>query len=215
MTGASLSGLFLCEGTSDEPLADIVEYLFAERDRRLILSRPNLEAFSKIGHDVESKLIAGSQLMDKPFDLAVVHRDADNAGWRARRDEIEQAMTGSEVECGLIPIIPVRMTEAWLLLDEQEIRDVAGNPNGSFNIDLPGINEVERIADPKARLRDCLLQAANVRGRRRRTVSTRFPQHRRQLLERLDKTGPISRLPSWRMLIEDVEACIKIFDHLG
>jgi hypothetical protein len=209
VTGVAMSGLFVCEGTSDQPLADIVEYLFAERGRTLRLSRPNFAVLKGVDRDVRSKLVAGSRLMDDgPFDIAVVHRDADNAGWQNRRNEIEQAITLAEIECGCIPVIPIRMTEAWLLLDEQEIRDVAGNPNGRNDIALPEIHEVEGVANPKALLQYCLLEAASVRGRRRQTATTRFPQHRRQLLQRLDMHGPVTRLSSWKMLIEDVEGCI-------
>ncbi len=208
MTGAALSGLFVCEGTSDQPLADIVEYLFAERGRTLRLSKPDFTVLRAVRRDVRSKLVAGARLMDAPFDVAVVHRDADNAGWEERRDEIEQAITLAGIECGCIPVIPIRMTEAWLLLDEQEIRDVAGNPNGHNAIPLPKIHEVEGVANPKVLLQHCLLQAASVRGRRRQTAATRFPQHRRQLLERLDMHGPVTRLSSWKMLVEDVEGRI-------
>jgi hypothetical protein len=203
-----LSGLFVCEGTSDFPLADIVELLYAERGLRLRLSRPDYEALRGVRHDVESRLIAGAQLMDTDFDLAVVHRDADNAGWQARRQEIVQAHASSKVECNIVPIIPITMTEAWLLLDEQAIRDVAGNPNGRVDLSLPKLHEVERLADPKAKLRECLLLAANERGRRRQNIARRFSQNRAQLLERLDINGPVSRLESWLKLIADIEGCI-------
>jgi hypothetical protein len=204
-----LSGLYICEGSSDLPLADIVEYLYAERGRELQLSRPDYATLRGVGRDVRSKLVAGAQLMDGPFNLAVVHRDADQAGWQARRAEIEDALATSEIECGLTPVIPITMTEAWLLLDEQEIRVVAGNPNGRAPISLPKRHEVEGIADPKALLRECLLQAASMRGRRRETVSKRFPQHRAQLLERLDIHGPVTGLSSWQSLIADVERCAE------
>lgn len=209
MNPVPLSGLYICEGSSDYPLASIVEYLYAERGRTLQLSRPDYDALRGVGRDVRSKLVAGAQLMDGPFNLAVVHRDADRAGWQKRRSEIECALEASAINCGLIPIIPITMTEAWLLLDEQEIRHVAGNPNGRASLSLPKTHEVEGIADPKALLRECLLQAASVRGRRRETVAKRFSQHRAQLLERLDIHGPVTELSSWRMLIADVENCIE------
>ncbi|MEU8269208.1 hypothetical protein AB0B89_18840 [Sphaerisporangium sp. NPDC049002] len=204
MTGKPLSGLFIAEGTSDLPLSDIVEFLFAERGQSLRLSKPDFDALKKVRKDVESKLIAGAQLTGKPFDLAVIHRDADNAGWQARLSEVQSAVLSSGVPCELIPVIPIRMTEAWLLLDESEIRKVAGNPNGRENLGLPKIREVEGIADPKGLLRDCLMKAASVRGRKRQTAATRFPQHRRQLLERLDLQGPVAQLSSWKKLVSDI-----------
>jgi hypothetical protein len=206
---APLSGLYVCEGSSDVPLADIVEFLYAERGCALRLSRPNFEALRGVRRDVKSKLVAGARLIDEPFNLAVVHRDADRAGWQERRDEIESALTASGVVCDLIPVIPITMTEAWLLLDEQEIREVAGNPNGREVLSLPKTHEAERVADPKALLRECLLQAASARGRRRQTVASRFSQHRAQLLQRLDINGPVTQLTSWKMLIADIDRCVE------
>lgn len=209
MNSAPLSGLYVCEGSSDEPLADIVEFLYAERGRVLRLSRPNFEALRGVRRDVKSKLVAGARLIDAPFDIAVVHRDADRAGWQERRREIERALADSGTVCDLIPVIPVTMTEAWLMLDEQEIREVAGNPNGREVLALPKTHEAERIADPKALLRQCLLQAASTRGRRRQTIASRFSQHRAQLLQRLDIHGPVTQLTSWKMLIADIDRCIE------
>ena len=209
MSGRPLSGLFVCEGTSDQPLADIVEYLFVERDVTLRLSRPDFSVMDRVGRDVGSKLLTGSRLMGKPIDVAVVHRDADSAGRDSRCNEIQRAVEASEIGCNFVPIIPVKMTEAWLLLNEREIRIVAGNPNGRDDISLPRASEVERIADPKHRLQDCLSRAASARGRRRDTISKRFPQHRRQLLERLNLHGPITTLSSWRALVQDIEEFIS------
>jgi hypothetical protein len=199
----------MCEGTSDQPLADIVEYLFAERNVTLRLSRPDFSALPRVKKDVRSKVIAGAALMGSSFDLAVVHRDADNAGWDARQKEILDATLASGVECTPIPVIPVRMTEAWLLLDEQIIRTVAGNPNGTDGIPLPKLKDVESVPDPKSLLRECLLHAASPRAHRRQTVDRRFYQHRRRLLELLDPHGPIVQLTGWSKLITDIDNYIE------
>ncbi|MEU4829582.1 hypothetical protein [Streptosporangium sp. NPDC023615] len=211
----TLSGLFIAEGSSDLPLAAIVEFLFAERGRNVRLSTPNYESLQKVDKDVRSKLVAGARLMGKPFDVAVVHRDADNAGRQARCDEIVRAVASSGVSCALVPVIPVKMTEAWLLLDEGEIRKVAGNPNGREDLGLPKIHEVEGLSDPKSFLRECLVRAASVRGRKRQAAVSRFPQHRRQLLERLDLEGPVTRLSGWKSLIDDIERFIDSCSRQG
>ncbi|WP_331716400.1 hypothetical protein [Micromonospora chokoriensis] len=108
-----------------------------------------------------------------------------------------------------MPVIPVRMTEAWLLLDETAIRQVAGNPRGRMDLGLPKHHEVESVANPKQILSTCLLKAAGETGRRRDAVAKRFNQHRRQLLERLEPTGAIVRLESWARLVADVDEVVK------
>ncbi|BCB88018.1 hypothetical protein Psuf_053310 [Phytohabitans suffuscus] len=158
----------------------------------------------KVAKDVGSRIRAGSELVGEQVDVIVVHRDADNAGAATRRTEIEGALRGNNLASALVPVIPVRMTEAWLLLDETAIRRVAGNPRGKNDLGLPKVHQAESVADPKELLNQCLLAAANVTGRRRDSLRKRFSQNRRQLLERLDRNGPITQLPSWRILVSDI-----------
>lgn len=54
-----------------------------------------------------------------------------------RRTEIVNALPAETTRH--IPVIPVRMTEAWLLGHELSIRSAAGNPNGSENLELPDL----------------------------------------------------------------------------
>ena len=106
-----------------------------------------------------------------PCDLLFVHRDAEGVPHRSRVEEIEIAM--QEVRAvhegaGLPPhvvVVPVRMTEAWLLFDEAAIRRAAGNPNGRVSLQLPP-GDPEEIADPKQLLHDLLRTASELGGRR-------------------------------------------------
>ncbi|MEU4160966.1 hypothetical protein [Actinoplanes sp. NPDC026670] len=205
MTEQSYSGIFIGEGSSDMPISEIVESLFFDRGITLHLSKPDFGLLGKVAKDVRSRILAGEKLNDGRVDLIVVHRDADNAGIEARRAEISNAAEAIESSPTILPVIPVRMTEAWLLLDEQAIRTVAGNPRGRADLELPKWHEVESHADPKNLLNECLLKAADVSGRRRERIAKRFNQNRRQLLERLDKDGPVTKLGSWKNLVHDIE----------
>ncbi|WP_326640969.1 DUF4276 family protein [Streptosporangium sp. NBC_01755] len=209
MNARSFAGLFIAEGSSDLPLADLVEALFVDRGVTLRLSKPDFSLLGKIPKDVRSRVTAGMKLLRDPVDLVVVHRDSDNVGHEIRRTEIEKAVREAGVVSSVVPVIPVRMTEAWLLLDEDGIRQVAGNPRGRHDLRLPRVHEVEGVADPKQMLQQCLITAADVVGRRHDRVTKRFFQHRRQLLERLDCAGPVSRLPSWKRLVADVDAVVE------
>ena len=202
------NGLFVAEGTSDHPLADIVESLFISRGVDVNLSRPDFSRLEKVKKDVASRVTAGCELLAATPEVVVVHRDADNAGLTARREEIVAAVAECAPSSIVVPVIPIRMTEAWLLLDEEAIRFVAGNPRGREPLGLPKRHEVERVSDPKERLRNCLLDAASVTGRRRTQLARRFPENRRQLLERLDPDGPVTSLPSWIELSRSVETIV-------
>ena len=89
---------------------------------------------------------------------------------------------------------------AWLLLDEDAIRVVAGNPNGTRDLGLPSAAGSRAIADPKRRLRDALVVAADCTGRRLDIFKRRFNEHRRLLLERLDLCGPVTGLEAMQAL---------------
>ncbi|GGL97360.1 MULTISPECIES: DUF4276 family protein [Micromonospora] len=212
MTDRPYSGLFVSEGTSDLPLADLVESLFVGAGASVRLSKPDYSLLPKVSKDVRSRVQAGLKLVGGTVDLIVVHRDADNAGHHARQQEIRTAVQPIGGTAALVPVIPVRMTEAWLLLDETAIRQVAGNPRGRVDLGLPKHHQVESIADPKELLRTCLVRASEAGGRRREAVGKRFNQHRRQLLERLDPQGPVVRLDSWARLVDDVDRTIKTWD---
>ncbi|MFN0089482.1 MAG: hypothetical protein ACKVWR_04305 [Acidimicrobiales bacterium] len=144
----------------------------------------------------------------REFDLVFVHRDAENQSPQLRRDEIERGRHAAGLEGPVVPVVPVRMTEAWLLLDEQAIRRVAGKPSGRVPLDLPAARDVERIADPKQILRAALLAASGAAGRRREQFVRDFGRHRALLLERLDPTGPVSTLAAWRQLCADVAGAL-------
>ena len=73
--------------------------------------------------------------------MLFVHRDADSsqesssAGPERRYDEVARAVADASYDGAWVGIVPVRMTEAWLLLDESAIRRVAGRPHGDEPLD--------------------------------------------------------------------------------
>jgi len=100
-----------------------------------------------------------------PCDVLFVHRDAEAQPSDLRREEIANALRGTSVRH--IPVVPVRMTEAWLLADEKAIRSAASNPNGRENLNLPDIRRLEDLPNPKRVLHDALTIASGLSARRR------------------------------------------------
>ena len=196
--------LFICEGSSDAPLADHIQRLLIQDGQ----PDPNGEAWHH-GRRVADKIRQGLNAADS-LDLLFVHRDADNAGAEARYREIEAAVR-DVVQDGMswIGVVPVRMTEAWLLLDEAAIRNVVGKPGGRAPLDLPAPRHAERVADPRERLKDALLTASGNRGRRRRRFDREFPRLRRRLLQDLPIGGELERLESWTRFRDDTIAASR------
>ena len=85
-----------------------------------------------------------------PCDLLFVHRDAESAPIEEREAEIRKALEKSSVDSvRVVCVVPVRMQEAWLLIDEAALRRAAGNPNGTQPLAMPDVQKLEELADPK------------------------------------------------------------------
>lgn len=206
----TIRAVFVPEGSSDAPLGGIIRELFRREELQVDVIVPEFSRLSEsVKKDVGSKVRAALRLVDGEIDLFIIHRDADGPDCSPRRLEIEAALEEVEREIGgcllRVPLVPIHMTEAWALLDEQAIREVSGNPNGRVSLSLPSVRECERRSDPKALLRDALVLASEERGRRLERVKRDFGEHRRRLLERLDPDGPVSMTSSWLNLVADIQ----------
>lgn len=192
--------IFLADGPSDEPLGEHLESLCARRDLAVRVTTPDLRLLPRPpGRRVADRLEAILKLGDVP-DVLFVHRDAEGQDPEQRFAEVAQAVARINEGLPAVAVVPVRMTEAWLLLDEQSIRDVAGRPNSTVDLGLPPISRIEDQPDPKSALERALDLASGLAGRRRDRFRQRFPQHRRTLLQRLDIDGPIHQLKAWQAL---------------
>ena len=145
---------------------------------------------------------------ESEYDLIFVHRDADAAGYEARTREIIEASANIALNENQVPIVPVRATEAWILLDEAAIRRVAGKPRGRQPLNLPRPSRVEHLADPKGALERALVAASGSSGNRLRKFRNRFGQHRRILLEQLPIGGALDHVPAWIRLREAVSVLV-------
>lgn len=196
----------LVDGSSDEPLGNHVAAMARPHGVALVVVTPPFDRMHKPpGKRVTARLERILQ-DDDQFDCLVVHRDAERDSVATRVDEIKTAAASAGVRWPTIPVIPVRMTEAWLLLDEQAIRDVAGRPRGTAPLDLPSHANAESDPNPKLTLQRALATASGLSGRRLRKFTRDFPAYRRQLLDRLDRDGPVRLLHGWRALDQATQA---------
>jgi len=198
----------LCDGSSDRSLLPILTWLLEQyitgsavvsrwADFRMVPSPPRALA-ARIGMAVELR----------PCDMLFVHRDAERASRSDRVSEIRKAQVESRnPRFPAVCVVPVRMTEAWLLFDEAAIRKAAGNPRGRVELELPDPREVERIPDPKALLH-CLLARASDLGRRR---SSTFPIRiaAARLAEMIPDFTPLRQLPAFSAMEQELRQLIQ------
>jgi len=140
-----------------------------------------------------------------PCDVLFVHRDAEAQPAEMRREEITNALRWTDVPH--VPVIPIRMTEAWLLGDEFAIRSAAGNPNGVMSLNLPDLRRLEDLPDPKRILFDTLTAACGLNARRRATLPVRQMAH--LIPNYIDDYSRLNTLRAFRTLQEDVGRLVE------
>jgi hypothetical protein len=132
-------------------------------------------------------------------ELLFVHRDAEAAPLHERRAEIP--LIGARI----VRVVPVRMTEAWLLFDEGAIRLAAGRPHGREPVGLPPVRRLDRLADPKRALAVSMLAACGTpRGRRRERASRDEPQWCERVAARVADFAPLRVLPAFQEFEEEL-----------
>lgn len=145
-----------------------------------------------------------------PCDLLFVHRDAESFSLEQRRAELHVILTELQTEGFALPIVcvvPVRMQEAWLVIDESAIRKASGNPEGRVQLALPRPAQVEAIADPKELLFSLLRTASGHRGRRLSKLPVRALRYR--VAELMDDVGMLRVLPAFCALESELHAVIR------
>ena len=209
MGNALLRFLFLSEGSSEAALTPHLEQLCIEAGAAEARGlHPDLGRLPRPpGKRVADQLRAALQ-WEREIDLVFIHRDSDRVPYAQRYQEIHEAVAVVDHALPWVPVIAVQEIEAWLLLDERAIREVAGNPRGKTELGLPKMSAVEVTASPKEILREALARASGHTGRRLDGFRKDFALHRRQLIERLELDGSLTDLPAWKAMVAAVHQVV-------
>ena len=148
-------------------------------------------------------------LRDFPCDVLLVHRDAEKESMETRIMEIEKAVP--KLHPRFVPIVPVHMTEAWLLIDIAAIRRAADNPNGIVPLTIPPIGRLESLPDPKETCNTLLIQASEKSGRRRERFKrpSELGLHRARIAELIRDFSPLKQLPAFCSFCKRVQAACE------
>ena len=142
-----------------------------------------------------------------PCAILFVHRDAEREDLETRVREIAAAAHPSVPH---VPIVPVRMQEAWLLHDETALRQAAGRPKGSAILRLPLVNRIESLPDPKHTLHEALRIASEAKGRRANSFRPSQAAHR--LADLIADWSPLRSLPAFKRLEADTYTALQALD---
>ena len=195
----------LADGTSDRALMPILEWLLNQHFPNLITEG----AFADFRflpcppqrNRLDLRINKAIDLF--PCDILFIHRDAENIPWEKRHEEISSVLKDTVVQgTKPIPVIPVKMTEAWLLFDESAIKTASGNRRGP-TLSLPSLKKVDTLPDPKEVLIKALKDASGLSGRRLARFDERSAVTR--VAELIDDFSPLRALEAFRKLEIDIK----------
>src|SRR5947209_2033943 len=138
------------DGSSDRCLLPILGWVVSQvpalAGRGVVAQFADLRGLDPPPHRLAERIREAFRL--NPCEILFVHRDAEGLALEDRVAEIREAAGVAEIP-SYVPVVPIRMTEAWLLIEETAIRRAAGNPNGKVVLQLPSLQRLERERDPK------------------------------------------------------------------
>lgn len=195
-----VTATLVTDGSSDKLLAPLIELLFSAHTE-LAYQVNCAEGLPPLSSGLKARIDSALELF--PCDFLFVHRDAEGVEASLRQQEIETNWLNSQQTATLICVIPVRMTEAWLIANEAPIRSAAGNPNGTESLGLPALKNIESLPDPKEILFAALKAASGLSASRKRRFNPH--QFRHRVSELTDDLEPLRKLSSFRHLEAQIQ----------
>lgn len=183
----------VADGGTDRTLVPIVEWAIHRLDPEVEILEPEFRKRKGPVKDFLEAYKTGAMIV-------FLHRDAESASLATRLEEFKEV-----VRADIVPMVPIRMTEAWLLIDGPAIAAAAGRP--SAVVSLPAVSQLEALADPKKALEDRLMQAAgNLTGRRRKRFHASIVDKRVNVASLVNDFSPLEQLTGFQRFQSDLAA---------
>jgi len=177
----SIRFTLIADGSSDKALMNIIKWVLDD----LFPTTPNKGTYGDFRmlqkppkKDEVHKQIQFAQHY-YPFDILFYHRDAESNNTTIIEERITEikGQLDAEFNQKIVCIVPVKMMESWLLIDEMAIKKAAGNKNYKNQINLPPINKLETIKEPKEILHNLLKQVSGLKSRRLKNFNVHQAVH--------------------------------------
>lgn len=198
----------VADGSSDRALLPVLTWLLRQHCEGIPIQREfsDLRRLRNPPRDLFQRIDKSMELY--PCDLLFVHRDAEGEPVEKRQEEIRKALERSErgKTLPVVCVVPVRMQEAWLLIDESALKKAAGNPASRQSLSMPEVRELENLPDPKTVLHGLLRQASGLRGRRLKRFHRDLGKCVQLVAEQIGDFGLLRGLTAFREL-ENQVAC--------
>lgn len=153
------------------------------------------------------------------LDVICVHCDADGRSSKKVMNNkinpafqlVENSDKGKMCK-NLVAVIPVQMTEAWMLADFDLLKDEIGTRMSNRELELPvRINQIESLSNPKEKIINALRIAQASKPRRRRKI--KISELYTPLSQKLS-IKELRELPSFRAFEENAREALKRLNYL-
>lgn len=215
-------GLF-CEGRTDARFfVNIIKRTFQEvgcRECHREIDIVDVQNIEIEKSTFENDVIAASRKGVEDFGMSVlcIHTDADAPTDADRFDnKVNPAsakikMMSGEVCKIIVPVVPVQMTEAWMLADKDLLKSRIGATES--NRELGFDKHPEQIGDPKKVINDAIRTVQQERSRRHRNNSDIYALYH-QIGESVSLDS-LRQLPSFRKFEENVRNAFRELKYLN
>lgn len=199
----------LADGRSDKCLLVLLRWMVGTIVRNVNFT----DAFADLGvlsdppKKLSDKVRKAVELY--PCDVLFVHRDAEAEPAEKRIEEVRRAVEEAAAHSRWVPVVPVRMTEAWLLVDEAAIRQAASNPSGTAALDLPALSRLEGIRSPKTVLHRALEKASGRSGRRLDQFRRDMGHHVHRVAQLIQNKESLREIAAFKRLEADTRDALR------
>ncbi len=157
------------DGSSDKALSSIIKWLADDLYPKVpsSISYADFRNLPKppMKSDVKAQISTAKEYY--PYDVLIYHRDAERNDIQIiddRKSEVLECVDDVDVKM-IICVVPIKMMESWLLINQDALKKAAGNRNYKGNLLLPPINKIESLTQPKETLHQLLINASGLKGR--------------------------------------------------
>ena len=206
----------LADGSSDKTLMHHLTWLLKQNgvEQPVVSNWADLSRLREKPNGLAEKIERSVELY--PCDLLFIHRDAEREPPENRRTEIAEALLNLNenlTKPSFVCVIPVRMSEAWLLFDEDAIRRAAGNSDGKARMNLPKLKNTENIPDPKEVLFNAIRTASEKSGRKLKELNKDMSNLRYRVSELMEDFSPLRNLRAFQHLEADIKNLIAEYEN--
>lgn len=198
----------IADGSSDMTLLRIIKWSLDNLYPKL----PNDGSFADFRNIQEPpKRLADKVRTAKlyyPFDILFVHRDAESTNSRLiaqRCQEVNAELQEEDID-KTICIVPIKMMETWLLIDEVAIKKAAENRNYRGIINLPSLRILERESQPKELLHALLREASGKKGRNLKKFNIDKAVH--LVAENIEDFSPLRNLVAFQAFEDELKKVV-------